>query len=58
MSKGLGLSIEDVLYKYSYASLLLLSSTLPSYEPKTEEQKKEEEWDDSLDANIPGNFTV
>lgn len=58
MSKGLGLTIEEVLYDYSYADLLLLSATLPPNEPLTEEEKKEQEWDDRLDANIPGNFTV
>lgn len=58
MAKGLDLPMEDVLYKYSYAHLSLLSATLPSNEPLTEEEKKEAEWDDRLDANIPGNFTV
>lgn len=58
MSKGLGLTIDEVLYEYSYAQLSLLSATLPSYEPMTEEERKEAEWDDRLDANIPGNFTV
>lgn len=58
MSKGLDIPIEDVLYKYSYANLCLLSATLPSNEPMTEEEKKEAEWDDRLDANIPGNFDL
>ena len=59
MSKGLGLSVDEVLYEYSYAQLSLLSATLPTYDFDTsDEKKKEEEWDDSLDANIPGNFTL
>ena len=59
MSKGLGLTIDEVLYDYSYAQLSLLSATLPTYDFDTsEEKRKEDEWDDRLDANIPGNFTV
>ncbi len=59
MSKGLGLTIDEVLYEYSYAQLSLLSATLPTYDfDKSEEKRKEDEWDDRLDANIPGNFTV
>lgn len=59
MSKGLGLTIDEVLYDYSYAQLSLLSATLPTYDLDTsEEKRKEGEWDDRLDANIPGNFTV
>ena len=56
MSKGLEIPMEDVLYKYSYAHLCLLSASLPNYEPLTEEEKKEAEWDDRLDANNPNNY--
>ncbi|MBQ6287371.1 MAG: hypothetical protein IJK73_06940 [Bacteroidales bacterium] len=46
------------MYEYSYAQLSLLSATLPTYDFDKTKKKEEEEWDDRLDANIPGNFTV
>lgn len=50
--------MDDVLYGYSYSQLILLSATLPTYDFDASEKKAEDEWDESLDANIPGNFTV
>lgn len=54
MSKGLGMSIREVLYEHSYQQLLLFSSTLPTYD--FDSSKKDDKWDDSLDANDPSNF--
>ncbi|MCQ2257827.1 MAG: hypothetical protein MJZ41_07540 [Bacteroidaceae bacterium] len=38
----------------SYRNLTLYISALPSYDS---EDKKEDKWDESLDANNPSNFS-
>lgn len=43
---------EYILHQISYENLVLYSSAAPSYDIKD----KEEEWDDSIDANNPDNF--
>lgn len=50
-SKGLELTIDQVLYEYSYMNLVLYSASLPSYD-----DKPEDEWNEELDANNPDNF--
>lgn len=50
-----GLSIEDILYKWSFENVLLFSRSTPSYD-LDKESKKDDEWDASLDANDPNNF--
>ena len=40
MSKGLGLTIDEVISEYSYAQLSLLSATLPTYDFDTSEEKR------------------
>ena len=56
VSQGLGITVEDVLYKWSYENLLLMSRATPSYDVKKKDDKPE--WDESKDANIPENFSI
>lgn len=58
LSQSTGLSIEDVLYKWSYENLLLFRSATPSYDTKEQEDEKEKKWNPKLDANDPRNFRV
>lgn len=43
---------EYILHGISYKNLILLNAAAPSYYSGA----KEEEWDDSVDANNPENF--
>lgn len=53
MAQSLHATPDYILYGISYENLLLYSSAAPSY---SSSDKKEEEWDDSIDANNPDNF--
>lgn len=58
LAKGLGLTIHDVLYEYSYTNLVMLASTIPPVgidksKSKDTRSKGEIEWDDAFDANNP-----
>nr|DAK79877.1 MAG TPA: hypothetical protein [Caudoviricetes sp.] len=50
MVKGFGMPVEQVLYELSYANIVLLSSTLPSYDRERGEGKEEEK---TLDMSDP-----
>lgn len=54
LSQVTGIPVYDVLYKWSFENILLFSRATPSYD--VEEEKKEKEWDERLDANNPDNF--
>lgn len=59
LSQSTGLSIEDILYKWSFENVLLFSRATPSYDIETEEEKakrKRDEEFDRYDANVVGNF--
>jgi hypothetical protein len=43
---------DYVLHGISYKNLMLYGSAAPSYDT----DKKDADWDDSIDANIVGNF--
>lgn len=49
MIKGFNLPIDYILYELSYANLIMLSATLPSYD---KEEKEEEE---VLDMSNPSD---
>ena len=58
LAKGLGLTIHDVLYGYSYTNLVMLASTIPpvggeKHRKNDTRSKGEIEWDDSFDTNNP-----
>lgn len=57
LSQGLGLTVHEVLYEYSFKNLVMLSSALPSpdYDSKKDSSLShgEQEWDDAFDANNP-----
>ncbi|MCQ2105941.1 MAG: hypothetical protein MJZ26_09135 [Fibrobacter sp.] len=56
-SKNLGLTIEQVLYDYSFANLTLYSSALPQYgDGEGEKGKWNKDEHPELDANNPDNF--
>lgn len=48
MIKGFNLPIDYILYELSYANLIMLSATLPSYD---KEEKEEEEVLDMSNPN-------
>lgn len=48
----LGVSVDSILYDYSWANLLLYSASLPQYD----DEKEENEFDEKLDACNPANF--
>jgi hypothetical protein len=54
MMQGLGMTYDEVMYGHSYASLIMLSAAFPSYDFSD----ADDGWDESIDANIPGNFKV
>lgn len=51
----MGVPPEHVLYDMSYENATLYGYAAPYYD--YDKAKKEEEWDDSIDANNPENFT-
>ena len=53
-----GLSIEDVLYKWSYENVLLFSRATPSYDTEDDNEKEGKKWNPRLDANNPDNFSI
>lgn len=65
LSQSTGLSIDDILYKWSFENVLLFSRATPSYDTDEKEEKNEEElnpnlkeWNPALDANDPDNFSI
>ena len=58
LSQSTGLSIDDILYKWSFENVLLFSRATPSYDTDEKEEKQEEKWDPALDANNPDNFSI
>lgn len=49
-AKNLNMKPSEVLYDVSYENLLLYSKATPCYDDV------KDDWDDSIDANDPGNF--
>lgn len=58
LSQSTGLSIDDILYKWSFENVLLFSRATPSYDTDEKEEKQEEKWNPALDANNPDNFSI
>lgn len=58
LSQATGLTIEDILYKWSYENVLLLSRATPSYDTKKDKDDEEKKWNPKLDANNPDNFKI
>lgn len=58
LSQSTGLSIDDILYKWSFENVLLFSRATPSYDTDEKEEKQEEKWNQALDANNPDNFSI
>lgn len=60
VAKNYSLTFDYVLYKMSYANMILYSSVIPSYDDLKKGRKKEDErkpkFDERLDANNPDNF--
>ena len=50
----MNLTPDYVLYEMSYENLILYSRAAPHFD---DEGEKEIEWDESMDANNPENFT-
>ena len=60
LSQSTGIPAYDILYKWSFENVLLLSRAVPSYSTDEEEQDNSNsfKWDERLDANNPDNFTI
>lgn len=58
LSQATGLSIEDILYKWSYENVLLFSRATPSYDTADKKEEKDEKWNPKFDANDPNNFSI
>lgn len=56
--KNIGCTPDYALYEMSYANVILYSRATPTYEDIKEGKEKKKKWDDSLDANNPGNFSI
>lgn len=50
-AKTLNTTPEYVLYEISYANLVLYTKATPYYDDE------KDDWDDSIDANNPDNFS-
>lgn len=57
LSQITGISIEDILYKWSYENVLLFSRATPSFD-KDEPETEPERFDPRLDANDPDKFAI
>lgn len=53
MAKNLGVPPDYVLNEMSYENLIMYGNATPTFDS----DKKEDDWDDSLDANNPANFS-
>lgn len=53
-AKLLNTTPDYILYDISYQNLILFSAAAPSYDDVND--KEDEDWDDSIDANNPDNF--
>lgn len=53
MAKNLGVPPDYVLNEMSYENLIMYGNSTPTFDS----EKKEDDWDDSLDANNPANFS-
>lgn len=58
LSQTTGLSIDDILYRWSFENVLLFNRATPSYDTDNKDDKEEEKWNPKLDANDPDNFTI
>lgn len=58
LSQSTGLSIEDVLYNWSYENVLLFSMSTPSYDVEDKEEPKKAKWVEALDMNNPKNIRI
>lgn len=60
LSQSTGIPAYDILYKWSFENVLLISRAAPSYSTDEEEQDNSNEfkWDERLDANNPLNFEI
>lgn len=53
MSKNLGITPDYILNELSYENLIMYGYSVPSYDS----DDKKDDWDDSIDANNPDNFS-
>ena len=66
LSQSTGIPAYDILYKWSFENVLLLSRAVPSYSVDEEQDGNEDKWDEidrfkwnpKLDANDPDNFVI
>ena len=60
LSQSTGFSIEDILYKWSFESVLLFSRATPSYDTEYKEEStcKKRKWIEALDMNNPANIRI
>lgn len=59
LSQSTGIPAYDILYKWSFENVLLISRAAPSYSTDEEQDNSNEfKWDDRLDANNPLNFEI
>ena len=57
LSQSTGLSIEDVLYNWSYENVLLFSMSTPSYDTDKYDHD-DNKWVEALDMNNPSNIRI
>lgn len=60
LSQSTGLSIEDILYKWSFENVLLFSRATPSYDTDDNEEgnSQKKKWVEALDMNNPANIRI
>lgn len=60
LSQSTGLSIEDILYKWSFENVLLFSRATPSYDTEYKEEcnTQKKKWVEALDMNNPANIRI
>lgn len=60
LSQSTGLSIEDILYKWSFENVLLFSRSTPSYDTddKEENNTNKKKWVEAIDMNNPANIMI
>lgn len=57
LSQSTGLSIDDVLYNWSYENVLLFSMSTPSYDTDKDDPD-DNKWVEALDMNNPSNIKL
>ncbi|MCI7356920.1 MAG: hypothetical protein MSK40_04315 [Parabacteroides sp.] len=58
LAQSTGLSIEDILYKWSFENVLLFSRATPSYDTGEKEEDSKPKFIEALDMNNPDNIRI